>query len=226
VKDSTRAGDQPHASVLELSALHGVQVDRVAEEQHEVLGPAAPEQGVHHHRQLVAEDPDGGPAGLVPVTVGTVQDGLPPALREAGDVGQHLGQAGGDEDPAGFDLFAVGQFHAESGCGPGDAADRAGAELDTVSLGVGAPGRQQIAGADGFPGQVVVDLGRGGVARLLPVDDEYRPQGTAQYHSVGRSSGTAADDYHVMRHIPTVSPPRGSEKGVLHRSVTVGMVSR
>ena len=48
-----------------------------------------------------AEDAEGLVADLVAVAVGTVQQVATPPLRDAGDVGDVVAQAGGDQDPAG-----------------------------------------------------------------------------------------------------------------------------
>ena len=76
-------------------------------EEHDVVGPLPDEVRVGDGLGSAAEHAEGLIADLVPVAVRAVQEVATPALTDAGDVGELVAQAGGDQDAPGSQGPAV-----------------------------------------------------------------------------------------------------------------------
>ncbi|GMA37247.1 hypothetical protein GCM10025876_34510 [Demequina litorisediminis] len=110
----------------------GIEESRLGGEYGHGVAPLA-----HHAREVPMhrrrdQDAEALVAHLPAVAVRAMQDGSAPALGEARDVGQDIGDARGKDDRAGLDGARVRGSH-ESGALVGDRGDRARAELDPVA---------------------------------------------------------------------------------------------
>ena len=92
----------------------------------EVVGPLTDDLGVADGARSAADDAELAVADLVAVAVGAVQDVAGPPVAQAGNGGQLVAKAGGDQKTPRLDAPPVGQHHPEAVAPVADqVADRA-----------------------------------------------------------------------------------------------------
>ena len=174
-------------------------------EEDDVVGPLPHELGVGERLGGAAQHAERLVADLVAVAVGAVQQVAAPALADAGDVGQLVAQAGGDQHAPGAQVRppCEGDLERASRGGAGrrpqrDAGDGAGHQVAAVAGDLGAAGGQQLGGRQAVASQEAVHVGGRGVARLPGIDHGDLPPGPGQDQGGGQAGGAAADDHDVV----------------------------
>jgi len=145
------------------------------------------------------------PYPLVPdlpaVTVRAVQHVDPPPGGQPGHVGQHVAQAGGDQQPPGRHRTraALGaDLDAEPLAVPAQGGDPAGLDPAAVPGYLGAAGRKELGRRGAVPAEEVVHVGGRGVARVARVDDQDRAPGPGQRDRAAQPGRAAADHHDVI----------------------------
>ena len=162
------------------------------------------------------QDADALVADFPAVAVRAVQHVDPPPGGQPRHVGQHVAQAGGDQQPPrrhrsvavpgavlGIDL------DAEPLAVPGQGGDPPGLDPAAVPPHLGAPGRVELGRRRAVPAEEVVHVAGRGVARIARVHDQDRAAGPGQRHRAAQP-GRAAADHHdvivlVLIHVPTMA---------------------
>ena len=199
------SGDPVHRSVanvhaagserVELSIWH---INRAVEDNGEPAGQVAEQDGGGQpHR--VGHDLDHPPVpGLEALTERTLDDIASPALCEAIDLGKHIDQARGAQDPTGDDGVTSDELDPNAVVfDPGHAADPTGEDLAAVAADLVAAGRGQLRRWGSVSAEVAVHVSCGCVARLAGVDNDHRPALSCQLEGGGQSGGGSADDSDV-----------------------------
>ena len=87
----------------------------VVGEEHDVGGPLPDEVCVSDRLRGAADDAQRPVTDLVAMAVGAVEEVATPALAHARDVGEHVAEPGGHQQPARADHVAIGQLDVEVG---------------------------------------------------------------------------------------------------------------
>ena len=158
--------------------------------------------GVH-----AGEDAEGLVADLVAVAVRAVQQVASPPLADAGDVGDLVAQAGGDQDapcaparsrPSRCDVEARPPARRRSGAHAVMVETVPETSCAAVPGDLGAAGGEQLGGREAVGAEEALHVGGGGVARLAGVDDGDPAAGAAEHQRGGEAGGAAADDDDVV----------------------------
>ena len=120
--------------------------------------------------------PSGLVADLVAVAVRAVQQVAAPPFGDAGDVGDLVAQAGGDQDSTGARTrpsasVTSNRGPSAGGVSRGEVGDGAGDELAAVAGDLGSSLREQGGGRGAVPAEEAVHVRCWCVARLAGVDD-------------------------------------------------------
>jgi len=106
---------------------------RGVHEQGQVVRPLPEEQGLMHGPRTGPEDAERPVTNLPPVAIRAVQDVTPPAFADAGDIGELVDQAGGDQEPPRADPAAVLKPDREAAAGRGELVDPSVEHLHAVA---------------------------------------------------------------------------------------------
>ena len=117
------------------------------------------------------------------MAVGAVEEVATPALAHARDVGEHVAEPGGDQQPARADHVALGQLDVEAGgivAGRAYVGDPSGDDVGAVPGDLLASQPRQLGWREPVAGEEAVHVLGGGVARFAGVDDRDAAPGPGQ----------------------------------------------
>jgi len=127
----------------------------------DVVGPLAHDLRVLDRARAGADDAEGLVADFVAVAIGAVEQVTAPPLRHAGDVGDAVDDAGGDEDPPSCQRPPVPEMDGEAGVDPDDHVID---EVDAVALDLRSPDGEELRRREAVARQVPLHVRGGGVA--------------------------------------------------------------
>ena len=164
-------------------------------EEDDVVRPLPDQEGVLHCSRIRAEDAERLVANLPAVAVRAVQEIAPPPLADAGDVGQLVAEAGGDQDPPRVQDSAAREANREARLDPGDVILD---QLDAVAGRFGPAGGQEFGRRHPVPRKETLHVSCRRVPRRSGIDDG-DPAACAAEHERRTQAGRAAADHHHVK---------------------------